>query len=75
MEEYNERIVASLIHRMPMTVWGASAKMVSYEDKMFKVNFDIAQEDQSIVYEWTRQIYEYRLHTYFEKISASFDSH
>jgi superfamily II DNA or RNA helicase len=69
MEEYNERKVASLIHRMPMTMWGGSAKMVSYEDKMFKVNFDIAKEDQSIVYEWTRQICEYRLHTYFEKKS------
>jgi len=54
---------------MPMTMWGGSAKTVSYEDKIFKLNFDIAQEDRSIVYEWTRQICEYRLHTYFEKKS------
>lgn len=72
MAEYNERKVASLIQRMPMTMWGGSAnKMVTYEDKVFKVTFDIATEDRSIVYEWTRQICEYRLHTYFEKKAAT----
>ncbi len=74
MEEYNEGKVASLIHRMPMKMWGGSAKMIDYENKIFKINFDIAPEARSIVYEWTRQICEYRLHTYFEKKAPSLDS-
>lgn len=74
MEEYNEGKVASLIHRMPMKMWSGSAKMIDYEDKIFKINFDIAPEARSIVYEWTRQICEYRLHTYFEKKTISLDS-
>lgn len=57
MEVYNERKVVSLIQRMPMTMWGGSSKnLITFEDKLFKINFDIAPEDRSIVYEWTRQI-------------------
>lgn len=74
MEVYNARKVASLIQRMPMTMWGGSSKnLITFEDKLFKLNFDIAPEDSLIVYEWTRQICEYRLHTYFEKKSPSLD--
>ncbi|WP_342542447.1 hypothetical protein MHH33_16920 [Paenisporosarcina sp. FSL H8-0542] len=72
LEVYNERKVASLIQRMPMTKWGGSSKnLITFENQLFKLNFDIAPEDRLIVYEWTRQICEYRLHTYFEKKAVS----
>lgn len=71
LEEFNEMKIASLIQTMPMTKWsGSSNGLVIYADKLFKLNFDIAEEHRSIAYEWTRQICEYRLHTYFEKKSA-----
>ncbi|WP_100400825.1 DEAD/DEAH box helicase family protein [Bacillus sp. FJAT-44742] len=63
---FNEKDVASLIARMPMTKWAGSGKgLVLFEEGKFFVK--INSPDNLIVYEWTKQIVEYRLHYYFER--------
>lgn len=63
---------ARLISRMPMTHWGSAAsKLVSYKEGEFKFTFRIRNEDKELLYEWTREICEYRLSSYFDKKSES----
>ncbi|MEG0450900.1 MAG: DEAD/DEAH box helicase family protein [Lysinibacillus sp.] len=60
--------VKSLIERMPMTKWSGSSKgLVTFEDKVFGLGFDVAEEAAEVLYEWTREICAYRLHWYFER--------
>ncbi len=66
--------VKKRIEDMPMTKWSGSSKgLVSFNDKKFAVTFDIPKEAQSILYDWTKQICTYRLHTYFEKKMGKID--
>ena len=66
--EYNEDKVSSLIARMPMTKWSGSSKgLITFENNSFQLNFDIAEEDREMLYQWTKEICEYRLHQYFER--------
>ncbi|MBT2682241.1 DEAD/DEAH box helicase family protein [Bacillus sp. ISL-37] len=66
--EYNERAVSNLIETMPMTMWNRGDDgLTIFSDGMFWVNFDILEEDQEILYKWTREIAEYRLHSHFER--------
>lgn len=51
---------------MPMTKWSGSSKgLVSFQNNIFKLNFNIAAEDNETLYKWTKEIGEYRLHYYF----------
>ena len=53
---------------MPMTKWSGSSKgLVSFKDGVFKLEFDVAEEHKEKLYEWTKEICEYRLHAYFER--------
>ncbi|ASA95766.1 hypothetical protein CA592_02220 [Anoxybacillus flavithermus] len=66
--QYDEQKVAKLIAKMPMTKWsGSSNGLLSFENNIFSLNFSIAPEDEHMLYEWTQQICEYRLHVYFER--------
>ena len=66
--DYNEEKVSKLIARMPMTKWSNSSKgLIIFQGDNFKLNFDIAPEDNEILYNWTKQICEYRLHYYFQR--------
>ncbi|MFS0781235.1 DEAD/DEAH box helicase family protein [Bacillus sp. 1P06AnD] len=66
--KYDEGKVAKLIETMPMTKWSGSSKgMLKSEDGVFVPNLDVSEEDQQSVYEFTRWICEYRLHSYFER--------
>lgn len=68
--EYDQAKVAKLIADMPMSKWAGSSKgLVEFEDGIFKFNFDIAHEDQEMVYQWTKEICYYRLHQHFERKS------
>ena len=59
---------ASLIGRMPMTKWSNSSKgKIRYVDGEFALNFDVSKHVNEIIFNWTREICEYRLHWYFEK--------
>ena len=64
--EYNEDKVSSLIARMPMTKWSGSSKgLITFENNSFQLNFDIAEEDREMLYQWTKEICEYRLASVF----------
>ncbi|MFV8829539.1 DEAD/DEAH box helicase family protein [Alkalihalobacterium sp. APHAB7] len=66
--DYDETKVAKLIADMPMTKWSGSSKgLLSFEDGVFKTEFDVAEEHNEVLYEWTKEICEYRLHAYFER--------
>ena len=62
--------LAFLIERMPMTKWSGSSKgKITFENRELALNFDIAASVNEIVYKWTQEICEFRLHWYFEKKS------
>jgi superfamily II DNA or RNA helicase/HKD family nuclease len=66
--QYDEQRVSKLIAKMPMTKWSGSSKgLISFENNVFSLNFSIAREDEKILYKWTQEICEYRLHAYFER--------
>lgn len=70
--DYDETGVSSLISRMPMSKWSGSSKgLTSFEDGIFKLAFDVHKEDEEILYNWTREICEYRLHWHFERKGSS----
>ncbi|WP_339323577.1 DUF4145 domain-containing protein [Paenibacillus sp. FSL W8-0194] len=59
---------AQLIARMPMTHLAKSAKkLVRYTEEGFSIGFQIRESDNPTLYEWTREICEYRLIEYFER--------
>jgi superfamily II DNA or RNA helicase/HKD family nuclease len=70
--QYDEEKVSKLIAEMPMTKWSGSSKgLISFENNVFSLNFSIAPEDEEILYKWTQEICEYRLHAYFERKGQS----
>lgn len=62
---YDEEKVSKLIASMPMTKW--TGDLVEFKDGNFRFTFDVLPEDEEIVFEWTKQICEYRLHVHFER--------
>ena len=69
LRDYDEKKVADLIERMPMTKWSGSAKdvLVTFDEGSFSLNLSPSIEHQHILYDWTKEIAEYRLHAYFER--------
>lgn len=66
--DYEEKSVSKLIAKMPMTKWSGSSKgLISYQNDEFRLNFDVAPADEEILYDWTKEICEYRLHYHFER--------
>ncbi len=66
--KYDENKVSKLIADMPMSKWsGSSNNLVSFDGEMFKLEFNVLKEDNETLYEWTKQICEYRLHEHFER--------
>ncbi|MCM3764487.1 DEAD/DEAH box helicase family protein [Neobacillus niacini] len=66
--DYDEKGVSRLIASMPMTKWSGSSKgLISYENDLFTLYFDVVKEDEDILFQWTREICEYRLHYHFER--------
>ncbi|PLR92045.1 DEAD/DEAH box helicase family protein [Bacillus sp. T33-2] len=66
--EYKEEAVSKLIAKMPMTMWDRGPNgLTSFAEGVFKINFDILPEDEEILYNWTREVCEYRLHYHFER--------
>ncbi|SDN61678.1 DEAD/DEAH box helicase family protein [Bacillus sp. OK048] len=65
---YDEKGVSKLIATMPMTKWSGSSKgLVSYENDLFRLNLDVDKESEDILFKWTKEICEYRLHYHFER--------
>ncbi len=69
LRDYDEKKIADLIARMPMTKWSGSAKegLVTFDDNLFSLNVSPSNEHKRILYDWTKEIAEYRLHAYFER--------
>ncbi|OWR33151.1 DNA helicase [Saccharibacillus sp. O23] len=66
--EQTQTKVAKLIADMPMSKWaGAKGSQVEFADGEFRLAFDVAEEDKALLYRWTREICEYRLHVHFER--------
>ena len=64
----NLKKVTSLIERMPMTKWSGSSKgLITFENQIFALNFDLEESMNPFIYIWTKEICEFRLHWYFEK--------
>ncbi len=70
--DYDQTGVSSLISRMPMTKWSGSSKgLISFQNGIFKLEFQIEIEDEDKLFEWTKEITEYRLHYHFERKGKS----
>lgn len=69
LRDYDEKKIADLIERMPMTKWSGSAKdgLVTFDEGLFSLNLSPNIEHQRILFDWTKEIAEYRLHAYFER--------
>ncbi|WP_338067969.1 DEAD/DEAH box helicase [Bacillus salacetis] len=66
--EYDEKKVASLIKRMPMTMWiGSSKGLITLQDNKFDVQVFPEEQDKDLLYEFTKEICEYRLHYFFQR--------
>jgi superfamily II DNA or RNA helicase/HKD family nuclease len=65
---YNEEKVSKLIATMPMSKWnGSTNSLTTFKDNVFSLNFDVLPEDEDILFYWTKEICEYRLHYHFER--------
>ncbi|BCB04081.1 DEAD/DEAH box helicase family protein [Bacillus sp. KH172YL63] len=68
MWKYDEKKVAGLIAKMPMTKWSESSDgLIRFEGGRFEVQLEVPERFEQIVFEFTREICEYRLHAYFQK--------
>lgn len=68
LRTYHEAKVAKLIEKMPMTKWSGTSKgLIEFTDGVFAPQLDVAKEHERILFEWVREICEYRLHSYFER--------
>ncbi|MBD3107929.1 DEAD/DEAH box helicase family protein [Bacillus sp. AGMB 02131] len=66
--DYNEKKVANKIRTMPMEKWSGDSKgLVGLENGVFSVLFDVTEEDKAILFDFTKQICEFRLHWFFER--------
>ncbi len=74
LRRFDEKKMAFLITDMPMTKWSGSAKenLVVFNGKeAFSVNLMPADEELELLYNWTQEITDYRLHAYFERKANS----
>jgi superfamily II DNA or RNA helicase/HKD family nuclease len=68
LSKYDEGRTARLIREMPMEKWSRSSKgFARIESDSFFINIHPLPEEKELVYEWTKQICEFRLHYYFER--------
>lgn len=66
--DYNQKAISNLIEKMPMTMWNRGEDgLTDFSDGTFKINFEVSDEDKEILFNWTKEIAEYRLHVHFER--------
>ncbi|WP_430481787.1 DEAD/DEAH box helicase family protein [Rossellomorea marisflavi] len=72
MWEYNEKKITGLIEKMPMTKWSGSSKgLISFENGEFTIALETKKASEIALYEFTKEICEYRLHAYFQRKAAT----
>jgi hypothetical protein len=53
---------------MPIAKWSGSSKgLISFEGGIFKLEFKVDRDDEEILYNWTKEICEYRLIWHFDR--------
>lgn len=68
LKDANLNKLKQQIEKMPMTYFrGKTEGIVNFENKVFSLSFDIIESANPIIYEWTKQVCEYRLHEHFER--------
>ena len=71
LRTYNEKKITSLLTRMPFPYWSGSSKgLISFQDNVFTIHLNPLPGHAEILYHWTQEICEYRLHVYFERRSS-----
>ncbi|MFD2212377.1 DEAD/DEAH box helicase family protein [Metabacillus endolithicus] len=66
--DYNGLKVSRLISKMPMSKWSGSSKgLLRFEDNKFSFDLQVDSEDEDMIFAWTKEICEYRLHYHFER--------
>lgn len=65
--EYDKKGVARLIANMPMSKWVDDEELITFQNGIFQINFEVDDKDKGILHEMTRQICEYKLKTYFSR--------
>lgn len=58
---------------MPMDKWVDHSRLITFDDGVFKINFEVMDEDKSLLHQMTQQICEYRLHVYFERKGYTYE--
>lgn len=70
--EYDEKKVAGLIVRMPMTKWsGSSNGLLTLDGSELRLNLDILEQNNERLFHMMREISEYRLQSYFVRKDGS----
>lgn len=69
LQQYNEQKIVQLLKQMPIRAWTNSYTEAKWDGEHFSFSFQPTEEEQRILFNWTHQICEYRLHTYFERKS------
>ena len=70
LRTYDEDKIAKLVATMPMTKWSGSSKgKIKFDDGVFSPQIDMEKEHEVVLFDWVKEICEYRLHWYFEKKS------
>ena len=68
---YSEKKITSLLTRMPLSKWSGSSKgLITFKDNLFTIHVTPLPEHAEILYGWTKEICDYRLHAYFERKSG-----
>lgn len=74
--DYDEKGVSKLIATMPMTKWSGSSKgLIRFENDIFRINFEVIKADETTLFNWTKEICEYRLHYHFERKARNPHTH
>ncbi|KIL51090.1 DNA helicase [Jeotgalibacillus campisalis] len=71
--EYNQKKIANLIKNMPMDKWAGSSIGIAMKDGdtfWFELG-EVKEEHKRSLYEFTKEICEYRVENYFERKSES----
>ncbi|MFT9846763.1 DEAD/DEAH box helicase family protein [Aneurinibacillus sp. REN35] len=65
--DYHEKEIIKLLKNQPVAKWSGSSKgFACTEDDAFFIRLELLPAEREQVFEWTKEICEFRLHYYFE---------
>lgn len=67
---YNKKKISALIAKMPMSTWHNSSNgLISFSNNQFTIHVVPSPEHEETLFNWTKELCDYRLHVYFERKS------